>query len=150
MCTIIYRMSHDRWHAFNQSEVLNAVQYSVVFPFTGVRCTQRTPGKENNFHKRGSTHTLSQTLTNHSVRATAITNLFRQGLPTSTVMGVSRHRSAASLSSYNQPTEAEKLKNAALQCWILTCRRRGFVKGMKKTKMLRRLTRFCHEPQHQS
>ena len=36
-----YRMSHDRWHAFNQSEVLNAVQYSVVFPFTGVRCTQR-------------------------------------------------------------------------------------------------------------
>ena len=36
-----YRMSHDRWHAFNQSEVLNAVQYSVVFPFTSVRCTQR-------------------------------------------------------------------------------------------------------------
>ena len=29
-------------------------------------------------------------------------------------MGVSQHRSAASLSSYNQPTEAEKLKNAAL------------------------------------
>ena len=29
-------------------------------------------------------------------------------------MGVSRHRSPASLSSYNQPTEAEKLKNAAL------------------------------------
>ena len=29
-------------------------------------------------------------------------------------MGVSRHRSAASLSSYNHPTEAEKLKNAAL------------------------------------
>ena len=57
---------------------------------------------------------LSQTLTNHSVRETAITNLFRQGLPTSTVMGVSRHRSAASLSSYIQPTEAEKLKNAAL------------------------------------
>ena len=24
-------MSHDRWHAFTQSEVLNAVQYSVVF-----------------------------------------------------------------------------------------------------------------------
>ena len=39
--TVHYRMSHDRWHAFNQSEVLNAVQYSVVFPFTGVRCTQR-------------------------------------------------------------------------------------------------------------
>ena len=29
-------------------------------------------------------------------------------------MGVSRHRSAASLASYNQPTEAEKLQNAAL------------------------------------
>ena len=28
---VVYRMSHDRWHAFNQSEVLNAVQYSVVF-----------------------------------------------------------------------------------------------------------------------
>ena len=42
-CLVIgrYRMSHDRWHAFNQSEVLNAVQNSVVFPFTGVRCTQR-------------------------------------------------------------------------------------------------------------
>ena len=75
----IYRMSHDRWHAFNQSEVLNAVQYSVVFPFTGVRCTQRasigywpgpisntgppsTPGKENNFHKRGSTHQLASNI----------------------------------------------------------------------------------------
>ena len=89
-----------------------------------------------------------QTLTNHSVRATAITNLFRQGLPTSTIMGVSRHRSAASLSSYNQPTEAEKLKRAALL--DLDLPKKSFVKGMKKTKMLRRLTRFCHKPQHQS
>ena len=55
-------MSHDRWHSFNQSEVLNAVQYSVVFPFTGVRCTQRAsigywPGPISNTGPLSTPHT---------------------------------------------------------------------------------------------
>ena len=71
-------------------------------PYTrkGKQLPQAVPDIDQSLSPRDSNHQLVSSID--------------QGIPTSTVMGVSRHRSAASLSSYNQPTEAEKLKNAAL------------------------------------
>eukprot|EP00117_Sycon_ciliatum_P014014 scpid86421/ scgid14458/ len=57
---------------------------------------------------------LSQRYTNHSVRASTITELCRQNLPASTIMAVSGHKCQQSLVHYNRPTEADKLKTASL------------------------------------
>ena len=57
---------------------------------------------------------LSAKYTNHSVRASCITELLRKGVAPSTVMQISKHRNSASLCSYNQPSEEDKLRTAAL------------------------------------
>ena len=50
---------------------------------------------------------LSQAYTNHSVRASCVTELFRQGVPSATVMRISKHKASA-LSSYDHPSEEDK------------------------------------------
>ena len=57
---------------------------------------------------------LSATYTNHSVRATTITEMCRKGVSASTIMGVSKHKCQQSLTSHYRPSEVDKLRNAAL------------------------------------
>ena len=64
--------------------------------------------------KMSETARLSQTYTNHSVRATAITTLARQNVSATTIMRTSGHRDAQNLDSYLQPSEHDKMKTAHL------------------------------------
>eukprot|EP00117_Sycon_ciliatum_P009087 scpid76013/ scgid11518/ len=57
---------------------------------------------------------LSQRNTNHSVRASTITEMCRQSVSPSTIMGVSGHKCQQSLTHYNRPSGCDKLKAASL------------------------------------
>ena len=56
---------------------------------------------------------LSQTYTNHSVRATAITLWSNNNVPSRHIMSISGHANEQSISSYNARPSVEQLKNCS-------------------------------------
>ena len=56
--------------------------------------------------------------TNHLVRASCITELLRQGLAPSTVMGISKHRSSASLASYDMTSHLKRTSYTQQHYWV--------------------------------